>query len=69
MYICICNAVTDSDIRQAVDDGVRGIGQLKMKTGCATNCGCCEQMVREVLNKSLREQGSFLSIVATPAAA
>lgn len=69
MYVCICNAVTDSDIRRAVDNGVRNIRQLKMETGCSTNCGSCEMTAREILDETLRERGPFLTIVSTQAAA
>ena len=69
MYICICNAVTDSDIRQAADQGVRNIRQLKMATGCAVNCGSCEQMAREVLAQALKDQPPFLQLVTSPVAA
>ena len=69
MYICICNAVTDSDIRQAADQGVRNIRQLKKATGCAANCGSCEQMAREVLAQALQDQPPFLQLVTSPVAA
>jgi bacterioferritin-associated ferredoxin len=55
MYVCVCNAVTDSDIRKAVDDGVRNLRQLSQMTGCSTTCGCCKDMAVEVLKQSLAE--------------
>jgi bacterioferritin-associated ferredoxin len=69
VYICICNAVTDSDIRRAVDEGARSVRQLKMATGCSVSCGCCEQAVSEVLNETLKERNSFLQIVPSFSAA
>jgi bacterioferritin-associated ferredoxin len=53
MYVCICNAITDRDIREAVSDGVRTLPELKMKTGCGTACGRCEEVAREVLSSAL----------------
>jgi bacterioferritin-associated ferredoxin len=55
MYVCICNAVTDSDIRKAVADGVCNLGQLRQATGCGTTCGCCKELAGEVLQQSLAE--------------
>ena len=52
MYICFCNAVTDSDIRVAVDGGVRNLKQLGKATGCSIACGCCKEMAVEVLERS-----------------
>lgn len=53
MYVCVCNAVTDSDIRNAVDDGVRNLKQLRQETGCSITCGSCTEMAVEVLQHSL----------------
>jgi len=55
MYVCICNAVTDSDIRNAVDNGVSTLRQLGQTTGCATTCGCCKEMAAEILQQTLTE--------------
>ena len=56
MYVCVCNAVTDSDIRQAVDEGVRNLKQLKRNTGCSSTCGCCREAASEVLQQALAEK-------------
>ena len=56
MYVCICNAVTDSHIRNAVNDGVRTLGQLRQTTGCGTTCGSCKDMAVEVLQQALTER-------------
>lgn len=56
MYVCICNAVTDTDIRQAVDDGVRNFKQLRQATGCANTCGSCSKTAAEVLQQALATQ-------------
>ena len=69
MYICVCNSVTDSDIRDAAEAGVRNMHQLRMQTGCGINCGKCETMAREVLKNVLVERRQFLNIVAVAPAA
>ncbi|MCE5233309.1 MAG: (2Fe-2S)-binding protein [Mizugakiibacter sp.] len=55
MYVCICNAVTDRDIRRAVEAGVRGFAELQARTGCSTTCGCCEPLARQVLSEAVAE--------------
>lgn len=59
MYICICNAVTDSAIKAAVRDGVRSMSDLSLKTGCSTQCGRCVGRAREVMNEALADRGEF----------
>lgn len=56
MYVCICNAVTDSQIRKAVDDGVRSFKQLSRITGCSSTCGSCQKDAIEVLQQALTEK-------------
>lgn len=70
MYICLCNAITESDIRHAAErDGVRSMQQLKQQTGCSMSCGSCEDMAREVLAEVLHERRNFLRIVSSQSSA
>jgi bacterioferritin-associated ferredoxin len=69
MYVCVCNSVTNTDIRNAVDDGVRNLRQLRVATGCSTGCGKCLDMARQELNQALAQKRSFLQIVPSSAVA
>jgi bacterioferritin-associated ferredoxin len=53
MYICLCNAVTDHDIRREAADGVQCFSELKARTGCSDCCGSCEPMARATLAKAV----------------
>jgi len=44
VYVCICNGVTDHQIREAADNGVSSVAELTMRTGCGSNCGSCLEM-------------------------
>lgn len=55
MYVCICNAVSENDIRRAATEGVCTLEQLRMRTGCGTTCGCCEPVAEQVLTECLAE--------------
>lgn len=69
MYVCLCNSVTESDIRRAANEaGVRHFRELKDLTGCSSSCGSCEEMAREVLSEALQEQRVFLRVVSSNAA-
>ena len=52
MYVCVCNAVTDRDIRRAAAEGVETFEQLQARTGCANCCGCCEVEARLLLEQA-----------------
>lgn len=58
MYICICNAVTESSIRTAVRAGARNIFDLIVRTGCSTQCGCCSDLATEILEDELAAAGT-----------
>ena len=55
MYICLCNAVTDHDIRREAADGVQTFAELQARTGCGDCCGCCrdEAHATRVQSKAL----------------
>lgn len=53
MYVCICNAVTERQIREAIEsDGVRTLPQLQDALLVATCCGMCENRAIECLERS-----------------
>ena len=56
MYVCICKAVTDREIRSAVLDGARTVRDLRNQLGCTGQCGKCKQQVREIRDETLAEQ-------------
>ncbi|HET6587082.1 MAG TPA: (2Fe-2S)-binding protein [Oleiagrimonas sp.] len=64
MYVCICQSVTDRDIRRQAGDGVRSFADLQARTGCATCCGCCESEARQVLANAVRDERMSLPMVA-----
>jgi bacterioferritin-associated ferredoxin len=49
MYVCICNAVTDTEIQQCAEGGARTLADLRDQLGVATNCGQCAQSARGIL--------------------
>ncbi|MEO0575547.1 MAG: (2Fe-2S)-binding protein [Pseudomonadota bacterium] len=49
MYICICQAITDRQIRSAAAAGVDTVDKLRDTLGVASCCGSCEGAAAEVL--------------------
>lgn len=52
VYVCICNGVTDRDIRQAAEAGCRSVAELTMRTGAGANCGSCLELAGELLESA-----------------
>ena len=51
MYVCICNAITDKQIREAAKAGTTDLRGLQAELGVATGCGSCEEAASEILAK------------------
>lgn len=67
MYVCLCKAVTDSDIHEAVNGGVRTMRQLARQTGCSSNCGRCAVTAAEILGQATAQGQSQLDVVSQSA--
>ncbi len=59
MYICICNSVTDSQIRQACESGAKSIECLQQQLKVATCCGRCSDCAKELIHESFNNPISF----------
>ncbi|HTV50033.1 MAG TPA: (2Fe-2S)-binding protein [Steroidobacteraceae bacterium] len=49
MYVCICKAVTDRQIRGAIRQGADTLSELQARLPVATGCGCCRGSVLRLL--------------------
>lgn len=52
MYVCVCNQVTDSEIREACATGAHSISCLKQRLKVATCCGRCEDYAMQVMREA-----------------
>ncbi|WP_031435582.1 (2Fe-2S)-binding protein [Methylomarinum vadi] len=50
MYVCICKAVTDSQLELAINEGLCTRRQLFECFGVGGDCGKCNKDIRELLN-------------------
>ncbi len=53
MYLCICKAVSDQQIRQAIREGVRTVGEVSARFGVGTECGKCLDSIGEYIDACL----------------
>lgn len=58
MIICVCNAVSEKQIREAIRGGASSIGDLRAATGCGTNCGSCVETAVSLIDQHLEEANS-----------
>ncbi len=51
MYVCICNAFTDSQVREVLRSGVRDPDKIHAALGCAPQCGKCLATLCEIIHR------------------
>lgn len=56
MIVCVCNNISDREIRQAVDLGLNSMAELRRDLGVATCCGKCHSCAKEVLREHMDNQ-------------
>ena len=61
MIVCVCNNISDREIRQAVDLGITSMDELRRDLGVATCCGQCSSYAEDVLNTHLSKTAAPLA--------
>ena len=67
MYVCICNAITDKQIRRAAKNGASSLNELTGELGVAAGCGSCAQVAEEILHEESVSSGIPRLYVPAPA--
>ncbi len=49
MYVCVCNAISDRQIRECVDRGASCLDEVQARLPVANCCGQCEETARELI--------------------
>ncbi|MEE4378280.1 MAG: (2Fe-2S)-binding protein [Candidatus Competibacteraceae bacterium] len=52
MYVCVCKAVSDRQIRQAIREGATQFRVLQRELGVCTGCGKCAPQVHSLLRET-----------------
>jgi bacterioferritin-associated ferredoxin len=55
MYVCLCKAVTDRQIRETVSNGACSFADIRRELGVATQCGKCGQMAKSIIETAVKK--------------
>jgi bacterioferritin-associated ferredoxin len=69
MIVCVCNNISDREIRQAVDMGISSVAELYRELGVGTVCGTCVSYAREVLHEHIESTTTITEVRRMPQAA
>jgi bacterioferritin-associated ferredoxin len=53
MYVCLCNGITENQIRDAVFGGADSLPELRRGLGVASSCGRCADCAQQVIQETL----------------
>ena len=56
MYVCVCKAITDHQIREAAQNGARTLDDLRRDLGVASECGNCAAYARQYLEEAIENE-------------
>src|SRR5436189_127476 len=57
VFICICNGITENQIRDAVCSGVDDLAQLRGCLGVGAGCGTCAGFAEQIISETLQTNG------------
>ena len=55
MYICICNAITEGQVRECAQGGTCSLEELANALGVGTCCGRCRDCAAQILADTRNE--------------
>jgi bacterioferritin-associated ferredoxin len=67
MYVCLCEGVTDGQIREAIYEGCCSYRDVRTSLGVGTQCGKCACLAKQVVRETLSEVQSSQAALAYPA--
>lgn len=67
MYVCLCQGVTDGQIREAIYEGCCSYKEVRDATGVATQCGKCACVAKQVVRETLSNVQGANAALAYPA--
>ncbi|MBR9727673.1 bacterioferritin-associated ferredoxin [Shewanella intestini] len=62
MYVCLCNAITDQQIKEAVSQGDYTLADVKKRLGVANQCGKCAKMANNIIQTQLAFEPNFYEV-------
>jgi len=63
MIVCVCNRITEAEVRKAALEGARSPEAAYAGVGCEVQCGCCLDYAQELIDEE-RARRPRLKLVA-----
>lgn len=57
MYVCLCQGITDSQIRSAIEGGASCLRDVRDSLGVMSQCGKCACLTKDIVDGCLAQTG------------
>lgn len=64
MIVCVCNALTEADVREAARAGATCPDTAYARFDCEPHCGCCLDYAQELIDQERSERPRLRVIAA-----
>jgi bacterioferritin-associated ferredoxin len=51
MYVCICRAVTEHEVKAAIEDGARTVQAVTQSCCAGDDCGACHNFIEDMIDE------------------
>ena len=52
VIVCMCHAISDRELARVIADGAATLEEVGRACRAGTDCGCCREMIRVLLERS-----------------
>ncbi|WP_375164594.1 bacterioferritin-associated ferredoxin [Temperatibacter marinus] len=49
MYVCLCNGITDRDVKSAIQSGANSVSRVYRSHDCKAQCGKCTCQIKDMI--------------------
>ena len=64
MYICLCQGVTDREIKASIEAGAKSLREVQANTPVGLNCGGCRDSAKAFIDETLQQRAQTLGYAA-----
>jgi bacterioferritin-associated ferredoxin len=64
MIVCVCNRITEKEVRAAARSGATCPETAYARLGCEPQCGCCLYYAQEIIDEERVKRRAQLRVVA-----
>lgn len=66
MFVCVCRAVSDGDVKAAIEGGATSVPEVTRACRAGGDCGACHSMIEDMIEDAKGEAPCRRSLPVLP---